>query len=235
MHEFIWRSWQAIRSIEIQRLRGVATTARALCDVHVTVLTVVATAVVSDRMRSRIKKLPRIISAHHSGCHKPLGIRRTTRDGTNRDTPTCILLPSISCDSDWVLYTHCAVLRCAALYLSGATCNDSVIVLLFRLVQLPPPRRRTQVRLKFSIFFANPIVESDSQSNYNRSRNDVSAHEQERKQQQVLHITRTATRSNCTRLALTCVYRTRTASSTSSSTTSSSASTPPDSGCTRRM
>jgi L-aminopeptidase/D-esterase-like protein len=48
MHEFTWRSWQAIRSIEIQRLRGVATTARALCDVHVTVLTVVATAVALD-------------------------------------------------------------------------------------------------------------------------------------------------------------------------------------------
>jgi hypothetical protein len=115
----------------------------------------VASAVASDRMRSHTKKLITKNSAHHSGCHKPLGIRRTIRDGTNRDTPTCILLPSISCDSDWI---HS--LRCAALYLSGATCNDSVVVLLFRLVQLPPPRRWIQVRLKFRMFFANPIVMS---------------------------------------------------------------------------
>ena len=70
MHEFTWRSWQAIRSIEIQRLRGVATTARALRDIHVTVFTVVASAVASDRMRSHTKKLPRIVV-------------RTTRDATN--------------------------------------------------------------------------------------------------------------------------------------------------------
>jgi hypothetical protein len=137
MHEFTWRSWQAIRSIEIQRLRGVATTARALCDIHVTVFTVVALAVASDRMRSHTKKLPRIV--------------HTTRDATNHlgsDAPLemvqietrlrvyCCLLSHVTA----IEYTHCAVMRCAALYLSGATCNDSVIVLLFRLVQLPPPR-----------------------------------------------------------------------------------------------
>ena len=171
----------------------------------------------------------------------------TTRDATNHlgsDAPLemvqietrlriyCCLLSHVTA----IEYTHCAVLHCAALYLSGATCNDSVIVLLFRLVQLPPPRRRIQARLQFSIFFAIPnSYNLYSGSNYNLSRNDVSEHEQEREQQQVLHITRMATRSNCTRLALTCVYRTRTASSMSSSTTSSSASTPPDSGCTRRM
>ena len=146
MHEFTWRSRQANRSIKIQRLQGVATTARALCDVHVTVLAVVATAVVSDRMRSHTKKLPRIVvrttrdATNHLGCHKPLGIRRTTRDGTNRDTPTCILYCCLLSHVTAIEYTHCAVMRCAALYLSGATCNDSVIVLLFRLVQLPPPR-----------------------------------------------------------------------------------------------
>jgi hypothetical protein len=123
MHEFTWRSWQAIRSIEIQRLQGVATTARALCDVHVTVLTVVATAVVSDRMRSHTKKLPRIISAHHSGCHKPLGIRRTTRDGTNRDTPTCILYCCLLSHVTAIEYTHCAVLRCAALCCAMLRCT----------------------------------------------------------------------------------------------------------------
>jgi hypothetical protein len=103
-----WCSWQAIRSIEIQRLRGVATTARALCDVHVTVLKVVATAVVSDRMRSHTKKLPRIISAHHSGCHKPLRMPQTTWDPTHHSRwyksrhayVHTVLLPSISCDSD---------------------------------------------------------------------------------------------------------------------------------------
>jgi hypothetical protein len=157
MHEFTWRSRQANRSIEIQRLRGVATTARALCDIHVTVFTVVALAVASDRMRSHTKKLPRIV--------------HTTRDATNHlgsDAPLemvqietrlrvyCCLLSHVTA----IEYTHCAVMRCAALYLSGVTCNDSVIVLLFRLVQLPLPRRRTQVRLKFSIFFANPIVMS---------------------------------------------------------------------------
>jgi DNA-binding IclR family transcriptional regulator len=69
MHEFTWRSRQANRSIEIQRLRGVATTARPLRDIHVTVLAVVSTAVVSDRMPSHTKKLPRIV--------------HTTRDATN--------------------------------------------------------------------------------------------------------------------------------------------------------
>ena len=69
MHEFTWRSRQANGSIEIQRLRGVATTARALCDIHVTVFTVVASAVASDGMRSHTKKLPRIV--------------HTTRDATN--------------------------------------------------------------------------------------------------------------------------------------------------------
>ena len=76
MHEFTWRFWQANRSIEIQRLRGVATTARALCDIRVTVLTVVASAVASDRMRPHTKKLPRIV--------------HTTRDAKNHlgsDTP----------------------------------------------------------------------------------------------------------------------------------------------------
>ena len=126
-----------------------------------TVLTVAATAVVSDRMRSHTKKLPRIV--------------HTTRDATNHlgsDAPLemvqietrlrvyCCLLSHVTA----IEYTHCAVMRCAALYLSGATCNDSVIVLLFRLVQLPLPRRRTQVRLKFSIFFANPIVMSRTPS-----------------------------------------------------------------------
>ena len=77
MHEFTWRSRQANRSIEIQRLRGVATTARAICDIHVTVLTVAATAVVLDRMRSHTKKLPRIVhttrdAKHHLGSDAPL-------------------------------------------------------------------------------------------------------------------------------------------------------------------
>ena len=152
MHEFTWRSRQANRSIEIQRLRGVATTARALCDVHVTVLTVVATAVVSDRMRSHTKKLPRIV--------------HTTRDATNHlgsDAPLEMVQIETRLRIYCCLLSHVTAIeyiRCAALYLSGATCNDSVIVLLFRLVQLPPPRRRIQVRLKFSIFFANPTAMS---------------------------------------------------------------------------
>ena len=97
----------------------------------------------------------------------------TTRDATNHlgsDAPLemvqietrlriyCCLLSHVTA----IEYTHCAVMRCAALYLSGVTCNDSVIVLLFRLVQLPLPRRRTQVRLKFSIFFANPTAMSQT-------------------------------------------------------------------------
>ena len=82
MHEFTWRSGQAIRSIEIQRLRGVATTARALCDIHVTVFTVVASAVASDRMRSHTKKLPRIVhttrdATNHLGSDAPFEMVRT--------------------------------------------------------------------------------------------------------------------------------------------------------------
>ena len=138
MHEFTWRSRQAIRSIEIQRLREVVTTARALCDIHVTVLTVVATAVVSDRMRSHTKKLPRIVvrttwdATNHLGSDAPLEMVQIE----TRLRIYCCLLSHVTA----IEYTHCAVLHCAALYLSGATCNDSVIVLLFRLVQLPPPR-----------------------------------------------------------------------------------------------
>ena len=157
MHEFAWRSWQANWSIEIQRLRGVATTTRPLCNVHVTVLTVVATAVASDRMRPHTKKLPKIVhttrdATNHLGSDAPLEVVQTE---TRLRAYRCLLSHVTAIE-----YTHCAVMRCAALYLSGATCNDSVIVLLFRLVQLPLPRRRTQVRLKFSILFANPIVMS---------------------------------------------------------------------------
>jgi hypothetical protein len=110
MHEFTWCSWQAIRSIEIQRLRGVATTARALCDVHVTVLTVMTTAVASDRMRSHTKKLPRIVvrttwdATNHLGSDAPL----ETVQIETRLRAYCCLLSHVTA----IEYTHCAVLRC---------------------------------------------------------------------------------------------------------------------------
>jgi hypothetical protein len=109
MHEFTWRSWQANRSIEIQRLRGVATTARALCDIHVTVLTVVATAVASDRMRSHTKKLPRIVhttrdATNHLGSDAPLEMVQIE----TRLRAYCCLLSHVTA----IEYTHCAVLRC---------------------------------------------------------------------------------------------------------------------------
>ena len=110
MHEFTWRSWQANRSIEIQRLRGVATTARALRDINVTVLTVVATAVVSDRMRSHTKKLPRIVvrttwdATNHLGSDAPFEMVRTE----TRLRAYCCLLSHVTA----IEYTHCAVLRC---------------------------------------------------------------------------------------------------------------------------